>query len=117
MENKTPYDLNIEEFTQYYEKLFLKQYGAETVALIRDAYSVGISEMWTEKEMLNSNDTRIYKEIIINANTSLCNYQAFTDDKYKEQLIHVKIKYQKKLLETLTKDILTFCLDKEVTVK
>ena len=108
---ETPLAKNLEEFKTYYEEDFRKKYSQNEVEIISDAFLVGISEMWVEKQLLDGNNIGIYKTIILKCCELSVQASRQMDTAWEEQLKMLKSHYQITLFQTITAIIRDYCME------
>lgn len=108
---ETPLAKNLEEFKTYYEEDFRKTYSQNEVEIISDAFLVGISEMWVEKQILNGNNIGIYEKIILKCCELSVQASKQMDTAWEEQLKMLKSRYQITLFQTITAIIRDYCME------
>lgn len=108
---ETPLAKNLEEFKTFHEEGWRAHWSVQAVEQIQDAYCVGISEMWVEKQLLENDYIEIAKNIIVKCR--LLEYQASaqSDNAWEEQLKIMRQRYQVELLKTLTNTIRDYCME------
>lgn len=108
---ETPLTKNFDFFKTHLEDNWREHWSVQSVEIIRDAYCVGISEMWTENRLLADNYFEIYKKIITKCRSLIIEAIKRGDDAWKEQLETTRRHYQIELLTILTVTIREYCME------
>lgn len=108
---ETPLADNLETFKTYLEDNWRGRWSDESIEIMRDAYCVGISEMWVDKMLSQSNKVNIYKQIIMKCRNYEVQAYEQNNNAWKEQLIMLRKRYQAELLDALTKIIHYWCME------
>ena len=102
---------NLEFFNSTLKDNWSSRWSEEVLEVMRDAYCVGISEMWVDNKLVQGNKIDIYKQIIIKCRDYIEQALRQQDEAWKEQLIMLRNRYQTELLKELTNAIRDFCME------